>query len=391
MLEKSTYDTNCWFSDTESLTIVHPDFYSGYVVDNSSLFRRTKEIDRDQMNIYEHAVSAENVQYNLVERNIPQVQNKIGVEKVFLVQKEGTNFVLQFDFSKSDNLGDGQIECFVDGISMGNWTSNDTFTYNLSNLSVGNHILKFQTRFNVIGSLNAKKYFLLDNIKITCKVVNIVQNCSEDGRCPYGFNGYESDNESKGEGNSYTTQFRQYDPRLGRWLSVDPIVHHWQSPYNSYDNNPIFLNDPHGSNGEITISEGGKNVEAKNNVYIYNDGTLTNNDFQTIVNKLRIQVSDIKMADKKYRVNEGSKDASTVKTFTANVNVIVVANEQEALEKQKNDPIGNVFRATSVGESYIECSGEDNFQFIMFTVLKVKRCQKEVMKLSKLYQLMLKV
>src|SRR5690606_13452730 len=39
----------------------------------------------------------------------------------------------------------------------------------------------------------------------------------------YGFNGYEADDEIKGERNSYTTQFRQYDPRLFRWLSPDPM------------------------------------------------------------------------------------------------------------------------------------------------------------------------
>ena len=29
----------------------------------------------------------------------------------------------------------------------------------------------------------------------------------------------EMDNEAKGEGNSHTTEFRQYDPRIGRWLN----------------------------------------------------------------------------------------------------------------------------------------------------------------------------
>lgn len=64
----------------------------------------------------------------------------------------------------------------------------------------------------------------------------------------YGFNGMEKDDELKGEGNSYTTHFRQYDPRLGRWLSIDPKTDKfpWQSPYVSMDNNPIILNDPNG-------------------------------------------------------------------------------------------------------------------------------------------------
>lgn len=64
----------------------------------------------------------------------------------------------------------------------------------------------------------------------------------------YSFNGMERDDEVKGSGNSYTTLFRQYDPRIGRWLSLDPMETSfpWQSPYVAFDNNPILLNDPNG-------------------------------------------------------------------------------------------------------------------------------------------------
>ncbi|MCO5259947.1 MAG: hypothetical protein M9916_07375 [Crocinitomicaceae bacterium] len=64
----------------------------------------------------------------------------------------------------------------------------------------------------------------------------------------YQFNGMEVDNEVKGNGNSYTTEYRQYDPRLGRWLSIDPLFQNfpWQSPYVAFDNNPILLVDPNG-------------------------------------------------------------------------------------------------------------------------------------------------
>jgi RHS repeat-associated protein len=59
----------------------------------------------------------------------------------------------------------------------------------------------------------------------------------------YLYQGSEMDKEIKGDGNSYTTTFRQLDPRLGRWFSIDPVVQHWQSVYCSMDNNPIKLND----------------------------------------------------------------------------------------------------------------------------------------------------
>ncbi len=62
------------------------------------------------------------------------------------------------------------------------------------------------------------------------------------GYC-YRFQGMESDDEVKGQGNSYTTFYRMLDPRIGRWFSTDPITQPWQSPYTSMDNNPIWYND----------------------------------------------------------------------------------------------------------------------------------------------------
>ena len=64
----------------------------------------------------------------------------------------------------------------------------------------------------------------------------------------FGYNGMEKDPEMKGDGNSYTTEFRQYDPRLGRWLSLDPLMQQFpeMSPYVAFDNNPIVYTDPYG-------------------------------------------------------------------------------------------------------------------------------------------------
>jgi RHS repeat-associated protein len=62
-------------------------------------------------------------------------------------------------------------------------------------------------------------------------------------RYRFAYQGSEQDDEVKGEGNSYTTYFRQLDPRIGRWFSLDPVVQPWQSPYCSMDDNPIVYND----------------------------------------------------------------------------------------------------------------------------------------------------
>src|SRR5688572_9579375 len=64
----------------------------------------------------------------------------------------------------------------------------------------------------------------------------------------YSYNGMEKDDEVSGNGNSYTTQFRQYDPRLGRWKSLDPMMAEFPSTsaYVAFDNNPIYYVDPYG-------------------------------------------------------------------------------------------------------------------------------------------------
>ncbi|GAA0561210.1 RHS repeat-associated core domain-containing protein [Chitinophaga japonensis] len=64
----------------------------------------------------------------------------------------------------------------------------------------------------------------------------------------YGFNGKENDNEVKGEGNSLDFGERMYDVRIGRWLSLDPLMAKFpeSTPYNGFGNNPIYFIDPYG-------------------------------------------------------------------------------------------------------------------------------------------------
>ncbi len=57
----------------------------------------------------------------------------------------------------------------------------------------------------------------------------------------YGFNGKENDNEVKGVGNQQDYGMRIYDPRVGRFLSVDPITAKYPelTPYQFASNTPI--------------------------------------------------------------------------------------------------------------------------------------------------------
>jgi RHS repeat-associated protein len=78
----------------------------------------------------------------------------------------------------------------------------------------------------------------------------------------FGMNGMEVDDEIKGGGNSYDFGARMLDPRLGRWLTIDPMSskHPNNSPYLFCNANPILFKDPDGKDFIITIiQEPGRN------------------------------------------------------------------------------------------------------------------------------------
>ncbi len=82
----------------------------------------------------------------------------------------------------------------------------------------------------------------------------------------FGFNGQEKDNEIYGEGESYSFEFRNYDTRLGRFWSVDPLTkdYPYWTPYQFAGNTPIWARELEGletwyttnSNGEQELLEG---------------------------------------------------------------------------------------------------------------------------------------
>ncbi len=83
----------------------------------------------------------------------------------------------------------------------------------------------------------------------------------------YGFGGQEKDNEIKDDGNSLSFKFRIYDPRLGRFLSVDPLAKNypWNSTYAFAENDVIRNMDLEGAEKydyKLSLTKQGK-VEMK--------------------------------------------------------------------------------------------------------------------------------
>jgi RHS repeat-associated protein len=107
---------------------------------------------------------------------------------------------------------------------------------------------------------------------------------------PYKYNGVEL-NESLGL-DLYEMPLRQYDPAIARFTSIDPVVHHSMSPYNAFDNNPVFWADPSGADAACnTCGEAadmyGRNRYDKNGMYIppHERKEKTNSSNDPTVNK----------------------------------------------------------------------------------------------------------
>ncbi|MDA9317123.1 hypothetical protein N9Q58_04325 [Polaribacter sp.] len=77
---------------------------------------------------------------------------------------------------------------------------------------------------------------------------NVVSSNGNSVAQKFGYNGVELE-ESLGL-DLMEMDFRQYDPAIARFTSIDPVTHHSMSTYTAFDNNPIFWADPSGADAE---------------------------------------------------------------------------------------------------------------------------------------------
>ncbi len=80
----------------------------------------------------------------------------------------------------------------------------------------------------------------------------------------YGYNGIEESNELGN--NMLEMDLRQYDPAIARWIVQDPVTHHNFSPYQAFDNNPVFWADPSGADSQT--DQYGRSRYDKNGLYV---------------------------------------------------------------------------------------------------------------------------
>ena len=93
----------------------------------------------------------------------------------------------------------------------------------------------------------------------------------------YGFGGHEKDNEVYGESNHLSFNDYGYDTRSGRRWNLDPkfAKYPFQSPYSTFNCNPILFKDPSGESGEISIDANTKTITITSNIAFYGNGANT--------------------------------------------------------------------------------------------------------------------
>ena len=106
----------------------------------------------------------------------------------------------------------------------------------------------------------------------------------------YKYNGKELQHEF--DLNWYAMDVRSYDPAIARWTSMDPVTHYSMSPYNSFDNNPVYWADPSGANSIYNFDTGqyvinGQEVSQQEAItYAENGGNSDGNNNNTVDDKI---------------------------------------------------------------------------------------------------------
>ena len=99
----------------------------------------------------------------------------------------------------------------------------------------------------------------------------------------WGFNGKEKDDEIKGAGNSIDYGFRMHDPRIGRFLSIDPLfkTYPWYTPYQYAGNSPIAFIDLDGLERVLAITFNGDVNYRAERLELLNAGDITKKTLTT--------------------------------------------------------------------------------------------------------------
>ena len=132
----------------------------------------------------------------------------------------------------------------------------------------------------------------------------------------FGFNGKASDNETYGDGNVYDYGYRIYNPRLGKFLTIDPLFKTYSmlTPYQFASNSPISGVDLDGleyyfaADGSYIGHIENKDVILNNIVFVVTTVEMTT--YKCDLNKIHQAVNDKKINVQTIPVGEISTETA---------------------------------------------------------------------------------
>jgi RHS repeat-associated protein len=133
----------------------------------------------------------------------------------------------------------------------------------------------------------------------------------------FGFQGQEKDDEMHGAtGTSYAFEYRIHDPRIGRFLSLDPLMssYPWNSPYAFSENRVIDGIDLEGLEWENFLTNFKNPGELK--VKLPNEQTAQKQHYSVKIHRPNIPFAQISEA---FKSNQGSFLNSNAATFNSPV------------------------------------------------------------------------
>ena len=196
----------------------------------------------------------------------------------------------------------------------------------------------------------------------------------------FGFNGKESDNEISGNGNQYDYGFRIYNPRIAKFLSVDPLTkdYPWYTPYQFAGNTPIRAVDLDGleeldyrvvmilENGDAIVEvKTAQNVTSRSNRLTIQMNNLNNGQMrQPETRSARLnQILEVGSRRENTNIVEGVGSGFNPTLGTLNWYIQISCDElnSSGVRLASNDPQGNYF---PLNNSFQYSQG-NNFVFIV--------------------------
>lgn len=171
----------------------------------------------------------------------------------------------------------------------------------------------------------------------------------------FGFQGQESDDEVKGEGNSLNYEFRMHDPRLGRFFAIDPLVNNfpWNSPYAFSENRLIDGVEFEGL--EVVIYH---RLNAKTNIWEKKSPDIVEDLDKRINAYVKVDKNGARTVT--YRPVDGSKPPVTFKRYATDQELEFHFNDNFKPNWQKEAEVQVNNANTKDPTHYDSCEGRGN-------------------------------